>query len=95
MVACEYDFEDTAWEVVSATNYSEEEMKLVYPPRYWFFTNDTDKKQAADDKAEQRLPRKLPRETFTTAMDSDTVIQAMQGLEAAISRQTRSNGAHS
>lgn len=79
----------------SPTNYSEEEMQSAYPPRYWFYTSDTDKKQAADDKAEQRLPRKLPREAFTTAFDSGTVIQAMQELEIAISRQSKSSGAHS
>ena len=72
--------------------YSEEEMQTAYPPRYWFFSSDADKKQAEDEKAEQRLPRKLPREAYTLAMNSETVIQAMKQLENMTTRQRISVG---
>ena len=67
-------------------------MQTAYPPRYWFFSSDADKKQAEDEKAEQRLPRKLPREAYTLAMNSETVIQAMKQLENMTTRQRISVG---
>lgn len=77
------------------TKYVDEEMRSAYPPRHWFYSGDADRKQAADDKAEQRLPRKLPREALTAAMSAGTTLAAMAALNTAIIRQTQSTGAHS